>query len=93
MSQQIASQAKELKAKLRGVLPPITMPFNAEGELVRGGLKEQIDFIINSGASAIVVGGSTGEGHTLSDEEFRQAMHEAYEANNGRVPFVAGFDC
>lgn len=90
MSQQIASQAKELKAKLRGVLPPITMPFNAEGELVRGGLKEQIDFIINSGASAIVVGGSTGEGHTLSDEEFRQAMHEAYEANNGRVPFVAG---
>ncbi|MDI9219844.1 dihydrodipicolinate synthase family protein [Pantoea sp. EA-12] len=90
MSQQIASQAKELKAKLRGVLPPITMPFNAEGELVRGGLKQQIDFIINSGASAIVVGGSTGEGHTLSDEEFRQAMTEAYEANNGRVPFVAG---
>ncbi|MBE5252472.1 dihydrodipicolinate synthase family protein [Mixta mediterraneensis] len=80
----------ELKAKLRGVLPPITMPFNAQGELVRGGLKQQIDFIIDSGASAIVVGGSTGEGHTLSDEEFRQAMTEAYEANNGRVPFIAG---
>lgn len=80
----------ELKAKLRGVLPPITMPFNAQGELVRGGLKQQIDFIIDSGASAIVVGGSTGEGHTLSDEEFRQAMTEAYEANNERVPFIAG---
>lgn len=80
----------ELKAKLRGVLPPITMPFNAQGELVRGGLKQQIDFIIDSGASAIVVGGSTGEGHTLSDEDFRQAMTEAYEANNGRVPFIAG---
>lgn len=80
----------ELKAKLRGVLPPITMPFNAQGELVRGGLKQQIDFIIDSGASAIVVGGSTGEGHTLSDEEFRQAMTEAYEANNERMPFIAG---
>ncbi|WP_413723004.1 dihydrodipicolinate synthase family protein [Sodalis sp. RH24] len=80
----------ELKAKLRGVLPPIAMPFDARGELVTGGLKPQIDFIINSGAGAIVVGGSTGEGHTLSDSEFKQAMTEAYEANNGRVPFVAG---
>ncbi|WP_413740402.1 dihydrodipicolinate synthase family protein [Sodalis sp. RH14] len=79
-----------LKAKLRGVLPPIAMPFDARGELVTGGLKPQIDFIINSGAGAIVVGGSTGEGHTLSDSEFKQAMTEAYEANNGRVPFVAG---
>ena len=79
-----------LKAKLRGVLPPIAMPFNEQSELVRGGLKEQIDFIVEAGASAIVVGGSTGEGHTLSDEEFRQAMTEAYEANNQRVSFVAG---
>lgn len=80
----------DLKAKLRGVLPPIAMPFDEQGELVKGGLKAQIDFIINSGAGAIVAGGSTGEGHTLSDSEFQQAMTEAYEADNGRVPFVAG---
>lgn len=34
----------DLKAKLRGVLPPIAMPFNEQGELVKGGLKPQIDF-------------------------------------------------
>ncbi|OON41472.1 dihydrodipicolinate synthase family protein [Izhakiella australiensis] len=80
----------ELRKKLRGVLPPIAMPFDASGELVKGGLREQIDFIIDAGASALVVGGSTGEGHTLSDGEFRQAMTEAAEANNHRLPFIAG---
>ncbi|UXN75786.1 dihydrodipicolinate synthase family protein (plasmid) [Devosia sp. A8/3-2] len=39
---------------------------------------------------AVVVGGSTGEGHTLSRSEFVEAMTEAYEATAGRVPFVAG---
>jgi 4-hydroxy-tetrahydrodipicolinate synthase len=75
---------------LTGVLPPITMPFDANGELVKGGLREQIDFIINSGASGIVAGGSTGEGHTLTDAEFAAVMKEAHDATAGRVPFLAG---
>jgi len=34
-----------LRQQLTGVLPPITMPFDMKGELVKGGLREQIDFI------------------------------------------------
>jgi 4-hydroxy-tetrahydrodipicolinate synthase len=79
-----------LKSRLTGVLPPIAMPFDEKSEYVRGGLREQIDFIVEAGARAVVVGGSTGEGHTLDDDEFRLAMTEAYEATAGRVPFVAG---
>lgn len=79
-----------LKTKLTGVLPPIAMPFNERSEYVRGGLREQVDFIVEAGARAVVVGGSTGEGHALNDEEFRVAMTEAYEATAERVPFVAG---
>ena len=75
---------------LTGVLPPIPMPFDANGELVKGGLREQIDFIINSGASGIVAGGSTGEGHTLTDAEFAAVMKEAHDATAERVPFLAG---
>ena len=82
--------ASSLRQKLTGVLPPITMPFDREGNLVKGGLKEQIDFIIGHGARAVVAGGSTGEGHTLTEGEFDSAMREAYEATAGRVPFVAG---
>ena len=79
-----------LKSKLAGVLPPIAMPFDENSQYVRGGLREQVDFIVQSGARGVVVGGSTGEGHTLDDDEFRTAMTEAYEATAGRVSFVAG---
>ena len=80
----------DLRQRLTGVLPPITMPFDRDGALVKGGLREQIDFVIENGARAVVAGGSTGEGHTLNEAEFDQAMRESYEATAGRVPFVAG---
>jgi 4-hydroxy-tetrahydrodipicolinate synthase len=66
------------------------MPFDETGELVKGGLREQIDFIVKNGASGVVAGGSTGEGHTLTDAEFASVMREAYDATAGRVPFLAG---
>jgi 4-hydroxy-tetrahydrodipicolinate synthase len=66
------------------------MPFDKNGDLVKGGLKEQIDFIIQSGANGVVAGGSTGEGHTLTDGEYASVMREAYDATAGRVPFLAG---
>jgi len=84
------SAASSLRQRLTGVMPPITMPFDAKGELVKGGLKEQIDFIIGAGANAIVAGGSTGEGHTLTDAEYEAVMRESCAATSGRVPFVAG---
>jgi 4-hydroxy-tetrahydrodipicolinate synthase len=79
-----------LRQQLTGVLPPITMAFDKNGDLVKGGLKEQIDFIIQSGANGVVAGGSTGEGHTLTDGEYASVMREAYDATAGRVPFLAG---
>jgi 4-hydroxy-tetrahydrodipicolinate synthase len=82
--------AKAVRAKLTGILPPIAMPFDKDGNLVASGLKPQIDLMIKSGVGAIVAGGSTGEGHTLSRDEFVEAMRVAHEAVAGRVPFVVG---
>ena len=42
-----------LRQQLSGVLPPITMPFDMKGDLVKGGLREQIDFIIRNGANGV----------------------------------------
>src|SRR5690606_29242846 len=53
-------------------------------------LGAQVDFMIESGVRGLVVGGSTGEGHTLSAAEFTEAMHAAHKANAGRVPYVVG---
>ena len=44
----------DLRQRLTGVLPPITMPFDRSGALVKGGLRGQIDFIIQQGARAVV---------------------------------------
>ncbi|VTU13257.1 4-hydroxy-tetrahydrodipicolinate synthase [Variovorax sp. SRS16] len=82
--------ASSLRSKLTGVLPPITMPFDDQGDLVKGGLRKQIDFIIEQGSRAVVAGGSTGEGHTLTAAEYEMVMREAFDATAGRVPFVAG---
>ncbi len=82
--------AQALRHTLTGILPPLSMPFDENGALVKGALGPQVDFMVASGVRGVVVGGSTGEGHTLSTEEFVAAMKEAYEATAGRVPFVAG---
>ncbi|ODT66874.1 MAG: dihydrodipicolinate synthase family protein [Pelagibacterium sp. SCN 63-23] len=87
MTNQIALS---LRNTLTGILPPLSMPFDESGNLVKGALKAQVDFMIDSGVRGLVVGGSTGEGHTLSASEFTEAMIEAHDANAGRVPFVVG---
>lgn len=86
----LTSSLSFARQHLTGVLPPLTMPFDKNGELVKGGLQPQIDFIIRSGANGVVAGGSTGEGHTLNDAEFASVMKEAYDATADRVPFLAG---
>lgn len=85
-----ATIAPDLNRRLRGILPPVTMPFDAKGALLGNAIAEQIDFIVKSGAHGVVAGGSTGEGHTLTDDEFRVAMEATYAATKGRVPFLAG---
>lgn len=79
-----------LRQTLTGILPPTTMPFDRSGDLVYGALREQMDFVVEQGAHGVVAGGSTGEGHTLSFNEFVKVMHETHDALAGRRPFVVG---
>ena len=48
MTRASESPAAAVRHRLTGVLPPITMPFDRRGELVKGGLREQIDFIVGA---------------------------------------------
>jgi 4-hydroxy-tetrahydrodipicolinate synthase len=78
------------RATLRGILPPLAMPFDKSGEIVYSALGEQIDHAIGKGVGGIVVGGSTGEGHTLDRDEFAKMAHESHKAVDGRGAFVVG---
>ncbi len=85
------SAAKKIStAKLKGILPPLAMPFDAAGEIVMSAIGEQIDHAVGKGVSGVVVGGSTGEGHTLDRDEFAKMAHEAHRALAGRGAFVVG---
>ncbi|MBL8587898.1 MAG: dihydrodipicolinate synthase family protein [Methylobacteriaceae bacterium] len=76
--------------KLRAILPPLAMPFDARGEIVLPAIREQIDHAVDKGVAGVVVGGSTGEGHTLDRDEFARMAHEAHGALAGRGAFLVG---
>lgn len=82
--------SSNVRSSLSGILPPLTMPFDAKGDVITSVLREQVDYAIENGVSGIVVGGSTGEGHTLDRDEFAKIMDESHKALAGRGVFIAG---
>lgn len=79
-----------MTSDLKGVIPPMTTPFRGDGELVLDAVKAQVDFLVAAGAHGLAAGGSTGEGHTLDPEEYRDLMQATVDATAGRIPVVAG---
>ena len=76
--------------ELFGVIPPMTTPFGADGEIVYAAVKPLVDFMIGAGAHGLAAGGSTGEGHTLDETELAKLIEATTEAAAGRIPIVAG---
>src|SRR5690242_15502 len=75
---------------LHGIIPPMTTPFGADGELKLDLVKGQVDWLIGRGVHGLAAGGSTGEGHTLDAGEFRDLVGATVEAAGARVPVIAG---
>lgn len=53
-------------------------------------LREQIEFQIRSGTSALVPCGTTGESATLSHEEHERVVELVVQTTAGRIPVIAG---
>ncbi len=79
-----------MMSSISGVVPPMTTPFDADGEIDLKAVRAQVDWCIGQGAHGLAVGGSTGEGHTLEIDEYRDLIAAAAEAANGRIPIIAG---
>ena len=77
-------------AELFGIIPPMTTPFDEAGEIQLNLVKGQVDWLIRAGAHGMAAGGSTGEGHTLDLEEYKDLMAATVEASKGRAPVIAG---
>lgn len=72
-----------------GAATAIITPFK-NGEVDYEAYARLIDWQIESGISAIVAAGTTGEGSTLTDEEHKEVIRFTVEKVAGRVPVIAG---
>jgi 4-hydroxy-tetrahydrodipicolinate synthase len=76
--------------QVKGTIPALITPFKKDLSIDFDALKKIIDFQIDSGVEAILVGGSTGESATLNAKEKMSLIIQAVEYSAGRVPVIAG---
>src|SRR5271157_4079198 len=75
---------------LRGVIPAVITPFDAEGNIDEKSMRAEIEHHLSCGATALCAGGSTGEGAGMSCEDVRQLNTIFADQVNGRVPVIGG---
>lgn len=73
----------------KGLFTAIITPFT-EGRLDFLSLEKILEFQIESGVDGIVVAGSTGEGNSLTQEEYLALLQAAVDITKKRLPIIAG---
>lgn len=74
--------------ELGGVIVPLTTPFAADESIDYGAFSRQIEWTLAEGVDGVVVGGSTGEGFALDEEEAFALSRCALDVVAGRVPVM-----
>jgi 4-hydroxy-tetrahydrodipicolinate synthase len=73
--------AKEIK----GIVVPLVTPFNADETVNEAGLRQIVDYLVDSGVHGLFPSGSQGELFALSTDEKKRIMDVVIEANAGRA--------
>ena len=73
-----------------GVIPAITTPFTADGQIDHAFLASHANQLIDAGCRGIVPLGSLGEAATLSFEEKLAILRTLVQALKGRAPVIPG---
>ena len=66
-----------MRPHLNGIFPPIATPFDADGDLLLDGFRENLERWAKSRLSGFLVLGSNGENAYLSDDEKLRLLREA----------------
>jgi dihydrodipicolinate synthase/N-acetylneuraminate lyase len=74
----------------KGVIPAVTTPFDANGEINQDWMKKHLRWLIGAGCNGIVPLGSLGEGATLTFDEKRAVLSLSCEAVGTQGVVVAG---
>jgi 4-hydroxy-tetrahydrodipicolinate synthase len=82
--------SEEIKHRLFGIIPPLVTPFNEDGEVNYELFRKEVRRMIATGVSGLSVGGSTGEGETLSEDELQQMSEIAVKEAKGKIIVIGG---
>ncbi|MCC5891564.1 4-hydroxy-tetrahydrodipicolinate synthase [Exiguobacterium sp.] len=73
-----------------GVATALATPFQQDGSLNLAAWEALVEDQIKEGVNGLVIGGTTGEGMTITDEEFETLLTKAIEIAAGRAVIIAG---
>ena len=76
--------------QIRGIIPPVATPMQANEDLDLPRLKWFLDHLISSGVHGVFVLGTNSEFYALDEAEKQQVIAAAVEHVRGRVPVYAG---
>src|SRR6476469_10860727 len=76
--------------QIRGIIPPVATPMQANEDLDLPRLRSFIDHLIQSGVHGIFVLGTNSEFYALDEAEKQAVIATAVEHVRGRVPVFAG---
>jgi len=74
----------------KGVYTALITPFNKDGSIDSGALKDLVEYQISEGISGLVPVGTTGESPTVTHEENVKVVQIVVEQAKKRVPVIAG---
>lgn len=77
----------------KGMITALITPFNEDESINFDALRALVDFQVESGVHGLLIGGSTGEYHTMSIDERKEVIRVACEQAAGRIPIMAGIGC
>jgi 4-hydroxy-tetrahydrodipicolinate synthase len=73
-----------------GIIPAVTTPFDAAGEIDFDGLERNLAALLDAGVQGIVATGTMGEAGSLTSAERRSVVQAVVRAADDRVPVIAG---
>lgn len=79
--------------KIKGIIPPIITPMNADESINEDELRRQVNRLIAAGVHGLFPFGTNGEGYILTPEEKQRVLKIVVDETNGRVPIYAGTGC
>src|SRR5690348_12493667 len=73
-----------------GIVPAVTTPFDAQGEVDVPALERNVAALLDAGVHGLVATGTMGEAGSLSGAERRMVVEAVVRVADGRVPVIAG---